>query len=728
MRKGLIVLITLFVGIVFTQHTYAQNKFAGRDMYGFFLRNEIYGATYGFAKINAADFQSAEFTIKYNELSSIKGDKAIFAGACVNDVYYAYEYDYTPYGPNATDFVSYNIVNNRRTPIARYELLREGVMMSIQDMTYDYKTEKMYALCFDRGLSIINEVNLKNGELTQVCELDVAGVATLAADIHGDFYTVGQDGFLYKINIADGSMQKILETGRSGMLQLQTMEFDRSNNMLYWPSCTVSHDQSEETYMLRIDVEKKTVTDLGLVGKASCLLALYIPFADGGDNAPNKPFDLKVVPAEQGVLKAELSWTNPITTFVGDELTTISSIVVERNNVEIVTYDNAKPGEAMSLTDDNITADGECKYTVYARNENGVGSKAVGYAYVGIDTPNEPKNINFTVGQYCKSAEVTWEPAVGGLHDGFVKNEEITYKVVRMPDSVVVANNMKETKFVDKEISTLQRYCYKVYACNHMGETGAYTQVACIMGDPAPLPYEETFENLENTFNTSTYVDGNSDCCTWVFGSPAGYYQFGDSYFCLEYIVNPGFEHSHEDADEWMITPPFLLDSSKSYKISFDARSIREEKLELSLGDRNVKESQTKFADLTIEGNTNANYQEFHHMEVELPAGTTGINCLGIRLITPYPENNYAHLQIRNIMVQEGTANGITAAQANIFVADNEVYTGSADAIVEAYDTTGKNVLQATGEVVSLSCLSNGIYLIKVEANQTSVVLKHIVK
>ena len=137
MRKTLFTLILLLVGILFPQNIYSQDSFADREMYGFFLRNELYGATYGFAKFQKSDLQNADFLVKYDELSGIEGSKAIFAGACANDIYYAFEYDYTPYGPTPTDFVSYNLVTNKRTPIAPYDLIKEGQMMSIQDMTYD---------------------------------------------------------------------------------------------------------------------------------------------------------------------------------------------------------------------------------------------------------------------------------------------------------------------------------------------------------------------------------------------------------------------------------------------------------------------------------------------------------------------------------------------------------------------------------------------------------------
>lgn len=699
-------------------------------MYGFFLRNDIYGATYGFARFNTSNLQEATFTMRYDLLSGIEGNKGIFAGACVNDIYYAYEYDYTPYGPIAKDFAEYNLVTNKRTPLASYQLVKDGALMSIQDMTYNYKLNKMYALCFDRGLSIINEVNLKTGAFTQVCELAEAGVATIAADNNGDMYTIGQNGVLYRIDLSNGAMTSILDTGRSGMLQLQTMEFDHSNNMLYWPSCTVSYDSGEETYLLRIDIENKTVEDLGLLGQASCLLSLYIPYAEGGDNAPGKVTDINVVAAEQGVLKADLSWTNPTTTFINEELTSINEVVVERDGVEIAVLDNVKPGQKMTMTDNTITKDGEYRYIIYARNDKGNGYKSVYYAYVGVDTPVAPEKSDVVIGPFCKSAEITWEVSTKGLHDGYLDPEEITYKIIRLPDSVVIADNLKETKFVDNNITTLQRYCYKLYACNRMGETGAYTQLAYVLGDPYVLPYKETFENLDATFNTSTYVDGNGDFCSWAFNSPAGYYQFGDSQFCLEYIVNPGFEHSHQDADEWMITPPFNFEAGKNYKISFEARSIRDENIELTIGDRNVKEFQTKFAELTAVGNTDANFQEFHTYEVDIPAGTSGVNCIGLRLVTPYPSDNYAHLQFMNIMVQEGVSNGIddVNADAEVSIVSNKVFTGSAEAVVEVYDVSGMQVLTAVGSMVSLENLKPGMYIVKVRTNGNNVSKKYMVR
>ena len=730
MRKQLFIITLLVLSFALPQRAFSQSDFADREMYGFFLRNSLYEATYGFAKFNVSDLQNAEFTLRYNEISSIKGDKAIFAGACANDVYYAYEYDYNPYGPKATEFVAYNLVKNKRTVIAPYQLIKDGQMMGIQDMTYDYKTNKMYALCFDRGLSLIMEVNLDDGKMTEVCELTQTGCATLAADVNGDFYTIGQDGILYKIDIADGMMTEVMKTNRSGMLQLQTMEFDRSNNMLYWPSCTISFDEGEETYMLRIDIENKTVTDLGKVGAESCLIALYIPFADGGDEAPGKPTDLKVVPADKGARKAELSWTNPTVNFVNEELTSIGSVVVERNDVEVAVFDNVKIGEKMSFVDDKINADGECKYSVYARNANGNGSKATEYVYVGIDVPVEPTNIRLAVGEFCQSAEITWNASNGGLHNGFINTDEITYKVIRMPDAVVVANNIKETKFVDNNIDKLQRYAYKVYACNSVGESGAYTLEAAVLGNPHAIPYKETYEDLDITFNTSTYIDGNLDYCTWVINSPAGYYQFGDSQFCLEHIINPGFEHSGMDADEWMITPPFLFDGSKSYKITFDARSIREENFEFTIGDRNAESFHKKFTSANIVGNTDENYQDFHYYEIDVPAGTAGVKCLGLHLVTPFPANNYAHLQLMNISVVEGVSSGIGTVEndLNVRILDNMVYTGCDNAMVEVYDAAGMKVIETIGAKVSLNNLANGMYIVRVINNNGETVKKYMVK
>ena len=64
----------------------------------------------------------------------------------------------------------------------------------------------MYAIGFDQGESALYEVSLADGALTKVTTLQKT-LGTIAADMDGTLYGAAHDGFIYRVNKADGSLQ-----------------------------------------------------------------------------------------------------------------------------------------------------------------------------------------------------------------------------------------------------------------------------------------------------------------------------------------------------------------------------------------------------------------------------------------------------------------------------------------------------------------------------------------
>lgn len=92
-----------------------------------------------------------------------------------------------------------------------------------------------------------------------------------------------------------------MQTGFGGLSQNQTMEFDHSTGLLYWAACSYDYDNGIQAHMLCIDMTSENVTmkNLGQIGINSSFMALYIPFAEGGDNAPAEPAEFTVTPGEK---------------------------------------------------------------------------------------------------------------------------------------------------------------------------------------------------------------------------------------------------------------------------------------------------------------------------------------------------------------------------------------------------------------------------------------------
>lgn len=639
-------------------------------VYGYFNYNgAIADGSYGFASFYLDGLDKADVIYPYGE------EKSIYAGACVDDMFYAYEYKYNSVaGPENGNFISYNIVSGRYTQLGTEGLEAMGAAFKPQDMTYDYKTGTMYAVGFSQGESALYEVNLTNGMLTKKVTLQ-GTLGAIAADNDGTIYGAGAaDGAIYRVNMNDGSLLLVANTGFGSLMYNQTMEFDHSTGKLYWAANSYDYDGARETYMLCIDLhaDRITMKNLGAIGTGSTFMAMYIPFAEGGIDAPAAPSDLTVAPGSKGVRTATLEWTLPTTTFGGDALTdAITSVTVERNGEVVATL----PATATGYEDNGITEDGECEYVVYATNAAGNGGKARAFSFIGNDKPDTVTDMTFTVGEGCASATLAWTAPAKGFNGGYFSEDGLTYKIVRLPDNKTVAEGLTETTFTDTGIGRLGRYTYVIYACNDYGETAAEVGEYYVLGKAMDVPMTQDFSNLNYFENQWMAYDGNADNYSWTYSTEWGYYQFGDATPCAEYIINPGIDNPGNDADEWLITPPIKFEAGKPYKIKLTVRCINDHLLKLTVGDNNQLGSQADFNEITLKEVTNGDKYETAEYEVGLPSGIEGAKCVGLHLVSPYPAStNASYLQIMNVTVEEGEATGITTV-ASTTDGDGTVYT-----------------------------------------------------
>ena len=319
MKKILLTLSAALVLLSAAPQTWAtgkaQHSTAHKKVYGYFNYNGMLPAnTYGFSTFYMDDMTQSTVVYQYSDA------KSIYAGAAVDDVFYAYEYKFDPYmGPKNGSFISYDLTTGRYTELGTGGLDAISEKFKPQDMTYDYSTGTMYAVGFNQGESALYTVSLADGTLNKVTTLKKT-IGVVAASHDGKLYGVGgNDGTIYEINKSDGSVKSILETEFGGLDRNQTMEFDHSTGLLYWVACSYNYDKGAQAHMLCIDLkpEASTITNLGEVGFNSTFQALYIPFAPGGDEAPAAPGNFTVTPGANGTRAAILSWAPPTATFAG---------------------------------------------------------------------------------------------------------------------------------------------------------------------------------------------------------------------------------------------------------------------------------------------------------------------------------------------------------------------------------------------------------------------------
>ncbi len=638
-----------------------------RLVYGYFMSYDDSGI-YGIGRFYMDDPTSTEF------LDQGDGNMGWFCGACVRGVLYGCQYEYNlTEGPVPTGFMAYDLTTGKKTKVGDYaDPDTPNPNLKYIDMTYDYSTETMLAVGFELGTTSLFKFDLTTGKAEKIVDLD-AGLGTIACNMKGELYGIGQDGVVKKVDRQTGHCTDVFNTGYSGMLSNQSIEFDHTTGDLYWASNVINPDErADRTILVKIDLDSPTPTmqDMTELPYGSRLLALYIPFVKAGENAPKAVDNLKVTPGAEGAPQATLQWTNPSLTFGGNQLSDLKSVTIKRGDKIVGTVETTEPGKAMEFVDKDVP-DGEYRYTVYATNATGDGEEAYMSAYVGRDCPSAPANATVKPGEGCATGIISWEKPTEGLHGGYFTDEGLTYRIVRYPDEVEVAKGLTATSFTDDKLRRLGKYYYKVYASNPYGEAASTTN-ANVLGKAIEVSesqeFVEGFTDQDYFYNRWTEIDGNHDNYSWTFNSLAPSYQFGDNAPGAEYFINPGVTSSGQAADEWLITPPLDLKAGRKYAATISVRVISDENVSLTFGSTNEATGQTVVKDLVIkptqkEGETPVPFTDY---TVDLPMSQVDrIGCVGIHITTPYPESGFSFFHMTSVKVKDVTSTGISDIKAS---------------------------------------------------------------
>lgn len=708
-----------------------------RKIYAYFQSNQDFGVgEYGIGSF-FADNPSVT-TLEW----SFRGQNSLFTGAVANGVYYGLSYlffDAAP--PIPDDMIAIEMKTGNRRVIGPWT---DDETMRVQDMTYSYADSTMYAVSYgfiregeNDKASLIYSIDLETGAMTRVIDLDPnTQIVCIAADYEGNLYGMSYDGILYILNLSNGEVTEICETPYKGAQHFWGMEADHTDGSLYWT--VLSEQINPDVYhLLRFDLKANPVAyqDLGeIAGSTSTAspFGLYIPYVLAGEGVPTGATDISVTPNAQGALEATLNWTCPTTTFGYEPLTELKSVIILRDGQKVADLTGAAPGKAMTYTDKTVPERGYHEYTIIAVNETGEGEKAYANRYIGPDFPAKVTNAQVAKVDGCGDLKLSWTASNGGENHSYVDPAKVSYRIVRYPDSVVVADNLKETSFEDKSLPALKGYSYGIFAVNEIGETVVVTDrnVAGPALDAAS--YFTAFDSQDTIDNQWTCVDNNEDAWSWQVTTMYGFYQFGEAVPVIEYFVNPGLTPagSIDDADDYFITPPFLLKARTGHKISFDYRCLSKESLEITIGKSNTAESQSAVASLEL---TPADpYVEFGYQEIALPPlDKDGVMAVGLHLTSPINAQNYAYLQITNLKFE---STGPVSNERDDVLGDLRISTnrdrlhidGDFDR-AEIYALTGVKMLETTEPTVSTASLVQGVYLVRITRDHQSRTFKFVV-
>lgn len=710
-----------------------------RKIYAYFQMNSEFGTSeFGLGSFFAD--RPVETTLEI----SLRQEKGLFTGAGANGVYYGLSYNFFDAAPpTPAELIAIEMKTGNKRIIGPWS---DNVNMRVQDMTYNYADSTMYAVSYgflreedNQQASIIYTVDLKTGNMERVSFIDTTLHVTilgLAADYAGKMYCIDNDGLLYILNQKTGKITEICNTPYKTGLHFYGMEIDHTDGSLYW---TVLSEYNKDCYhLIRFDLNASPVTyqDLGEIARPSSSalpFGLYIPFVLGGETTPASASNISVTPEAQGALEATINWTCPTTTFGYEPLTDLKAIKILRDGQEVanLTTDLA-PGKAMSWTDKTVPERGYHEYTIIAVNEAGEGEYAYANRYIGPDYPAKVTDVEVSKVDGCADLYLNWTASKGGENNSYVDPAKVSYRIVRYPDSVVVAENLKESTFQDKSLPELKGYNYGIFAVNEIGETVVVTDRNVAGPALNVISYFTDFSSQDTLDNQWTRVDYNQDHWSWEVTSMYGFYQFGEGIPCIEYFVNPGLTPpgSIDDADDYFITPPFLLQANRKYKLSFDYRCLSNETLEITMGKTNTAESQNAVQQLTLLPSDP--YVEFGYQEIDLPSlEKESIMTIGFHLTSLINEQNYSYLQITNMTLENvgpvSNEKEDILDDIRISTARGQLYVDGAFDRVEIYALTGIKMLETIETAISTESLTPGLYLARITRDHQSRTFKFVV-
>ena len=207
--------------------------------------------------------------------------------------------------------------------------------------------------------------------------------------------------------------------------------------------------------------------------------------------APSCPAEF-IVENNGLALTASLSWVNPEFTVSGVPLTDLDGVEVYRDGVVIADLTNMGIGEPASYEDNDISQPGMCSYTVRPYNQYGSGTPASAGAWIGLDVPGVPQNVeaipdpNMTL-----ETTITWEPPIEGAHGAyFPPGSWDGQRIYR--DGILIADlSGTNTVYIDNP-SLAGFFEYGVSYYNSSGEGEISPTPAVYVGPICfePIPYE----------------------------------------------------------------------------------------------------------------------------------------------------------------------------------------------------------------------------------------------
>ena len=699
---------------------------------------------------------------KYNE----DQQRGIYMGAydSSNDTYYAFFNMHYTYGDMPMALAKVDMLTGDTTNVFQFADLAEPDVEQTAwyngrykyAMAYDPVNEVMYALGADYengdpnlGYTVLYEVNLNATTLNDLFKKvkDMDGLYwDFCFDAQGNAWFAqkyaGSDGIVKGTNLVkmDGDFNRISEVKMQSewgedinSIYFSTMYFDNSTGDLYYLPCS----DYGSTSLYKVNPTTGISQSIAWFNQGNHFTGLYIPYltADNGA-APARVSGLDAQADLNGAMKDTIKWVTPSKTWAGDDLANLQSVKIYRKNAGYATTELTKTADliansqllatvpateketAMSWVDEN-PIDGINTYYVLAANDKGNGVIDSIRCYMGIDVPGAVSNIMLE--KNGTGVDISWTAPEKGANNGYIGTEGLSYKITRLPDNVVVAENVTDTKYTDNTLGEQQSYSYTIQAVNAKGAGAIATSDPIMAGSALKTPISLAFDTQTDADRWSTNKMSNSIYFYYAGG-------WSDDYKCMI-----GYGTSNGTVEGTLISPPLYLEEGKTYRFTtdFQADFFDDAYFDLYVGVGTNSESQDGAT--IIAKREGEQYAEPYHREkyedyFVAPASGTYYYTLRVKTVDKYnifklfglkvdyvAESDMAATSIDGVLEAVAQqANECTVKVRNLGSKDQENYTvkllmDNEGKMVEVGSGTGTELLK-TGETADVKVSFNPPY------------------
>lgn len=699
---------------------------------------------------------------KYNE----DQQRGIYMGAydSSNDTYYAFFNIHYTYGDMPMALAKVNMLTGDTTNVFQFaDLATPDVEQRAwyngrykYAMAYDPVQKVMYALGADYengdpnlGYTVLYEVNLNATTLNDLFKKvkDMDGLYwDFCFDTQGNAWFAqkygGSDGIVKGTNLVkmDGDFNRISEVKMQSewgedinSIYFSTMYFDNSTGDLYYLPCS----DYGSTSLYKVNPTTGISQSVAWFNQGNHFTGLYIPYLTA-DNAaaPARVSGLDAQADLNGAMKDTIKWVTPSKTWAGDDLANLQTVKIYRKNAGYATTELTKTADliansqllaavpateketAMSWVDEN-PIDGINTYYVLAANDKGNGVIDSIRCYMGIDVPGAVGNIMLE--KNGTGVDISWTAPEKGANNGYIGTEGLSYKITRLPDSVVVAENVTDTKYTDNTLGEQQSYSYTVQAVNAKGAGAIATSNPIMAGSALKTPVSLAFDTQTDADRWSTNKMNNSIYFYYAGG-------WSDDYKCMI-----GYGTTTGTVEGTLISPPLYLEEGKTYRFTtdFQADFFDDAYFDLYVGVGTNSESQDGAT--IIASREGEQYAEPYHREkyedyFVAPASGTYYYTLRVKTVDKYnifklfglkvdyvAESDMAATSIDGVLEAVAQqANECTVKVRNLGSKDQENYTvkllmDNEGKMVEVGSGTGTELLK-TGETADVKVSFNPPY------------------